>query len=551
MQKGIQVYVAGQTLGAKGTSVSGSIGFTTTANDKYRLFIRVVANNTVNTTLYIQLEKGSSATSFEKYTNGASPNPSYPQDIEVVRGKNRLDDSSLVLFNSNKYISTSNFSTEGKIELKPNTTYTLAYIKNTLNDMGMWEFDSSNNKTAITYTSSSNGNYNIRLFTTLSTTKTMSFYARSNDTYTSVEEFLQAKELMLLEGDYSSQIIPSYLPYNTLEVVERGKNYFHLASETYTKQYGVSGVYSNSKIKINGTTTNGTNILNTNVTSIGTYKAGTYTFSTKILSGNITLNGGACAIYIRNSSTQTSETVLAQGGFNNELSNKEFTLTQNTELFLQIYCNASNVVFNNYEVGIQIEEGSSSTSFEEYITPKTYQLSLGEYEFAKIGNYVDTIEYDVENDKVYKNEKIGRNDFDENLSYEDFSTYWGQGSFGTRLTNIGTDKIAWSDMLCKYFVAYTSSEIKNLNNEMVVGTSSMIFNNPNIITLTEWITWVTTHHFSVFYPKSTSTLIEITDTTLKTQVKALYNSHSFTGTTIIEIDGQLPLIIKVRALKGE
>ena len=44
--------------------------------------------------------------------------------------------------------------------------------------------------------------------------------------------------------------------------------------------------------------------------------------------------------------------------------------------------------------------------------------------------------------------------------------------------------------------------------------------------------------------------MEIT-TTLKDQIKALYYSHSFTGTTIIEINGQLPLIIKVRALKGE
>ena len=38
----------------------------------------------------LQIEKGSSATSFEKFTNGASPNPDYPQEIQVVSGDNSI-----------------------------------------------------------------------------------------------------------------------------------------------------------------------------------------------------------------------------------------------------------------------------------------------------------------------------------------------------------------------------------------------------------------------------------------------------------------------------
>ena len=33
--------------------------------------------------------------------------------------------------------------------------------------------------------------------------------------------------------------------------------------------------------------------------------------------------------------------------------------------------------------------------------------------------------------------------------------------------------------------------------------------------------------------------------------KALYNSHSLNGTTIITSNGDLPMIIKCRGLKGE
>lgn len=42
--------------------------------------------NTVN----IQIEEGNTATSFEEYTGGPSPNPDYPQEVEVVTGNNSI-----------------------------------------------------------------------------------------------------------------------------------------------------------------------------------------------------------------------------------------------------------------------------------------------------------------------------------------------------------------------------------------------------------------------------------------------------------------------------
>ena len=58
-------------------------------------FISMYAN-TVNTlnylieNFYIQLEKGTSSTDYEPYTNGASPNPDYPQEIDTVKGYRNL-----------------------------------------------------------------------------------------------------------------------------------------------------------------------------------------------------------------------------------------------------------------------------------------------------------------------------------------------------------------------------------------------------------------------------------------------------------------------------
>ena len=47
-----------------------------------------------NLTFYPQLELGSTATEYEPYTGGApSPSPDYPQEIQVVRGRNLIDES--------------------------------------------------------------------------------------------------------------------------------------------------------------------------------------------------------------------------------------------------------------------------------------------------------------------------------------------------------------------------------------------------------------------------------------------------------------------------
>ena len=51
------------------------------------IFVWVNAGTSVDTTFKYQIEKGSSATSYEPYVGGtASPNPSYPQNVNVVTG---------------------------------------------------------------------------------------------------------------------------------------------------------------------------------------------------------------------------------------------------------------------------------------------------------------------------------------------------------------------------------------------------------------------------------------------------------------------------------
>ena len=63
---------------------------TFTNRDVNNFEVFVFSGVTLNSTIKVQLQTGSSATSFEPYTNGASPNPSYPQPVNVVSGDNEI-----------------------------------------------------------------------------------------------------------------------------------------------------------------------------------------------------------------------------------------------------------------------------------------------------------------------------------------------------------------------------------------------------------------------------------------------------------------------------
>ena len=58
---------------------------------KYKIVFEYMTTGTsYNFDAQFQIEEGGSFTSYEPYTNGASPNPDYPQDVEVVSGNNSI-----------------------------------------------------------------------------------------------------------------------------------------------------------------------------------------------------------------------------------------------------------------------------------------------------------------------------------------------------------------------------------------------------------------------------------------------------------------------------
>ena len=151
----------------------------------------------------------------------------------------------------------------------------------------------------------------------------------------------------------------------TSQYTTTGKNLMNLG-QTYSTQSGVACVIDRATVKLNGTSTGSLNVLNPVVKSIGTFPSGTYTISTSVLGGTVNLGSRATAYYLRNTSTTGSDNIVATGGIGNSETQKTFTLSESTELFFQMYGNGADIAFSNYIFAVQIESGSTKTSFEPY-----------------------------------------------------------------------------------------------------------------------------------------------------------------------------------------
>lgn len=132
-----------------GVDTNTSYTITTTATATYLgVFVKANVTNPAKTMQEIaetiQIEKNSSATSYEKYTGGnPAPNPDYPQTISNVTGTNTIKIVGKNLFDKNNanilktfinasgVITSDNNSRSIYIQCKPNTTYTIQKILTT------------------------------------------------------------------------------------------------------------------------------------------------------------------------------------------------------------------------------------------------------------------------------------------------------------------------------------------------------------------------------------------------------------------------------------
>ena len=222
----------------------------------------------------------------------------------------------------------------------------------------------------------------------------------------------------------------------------------------------------------------------------------------------------------------------------------------------------------------QLEEGSTATSYEPYITPTTYQVHLGNLELAKIGNYQvhlgslelasigtyqDYIYFDVDEGKWYKHNLIGKltlNGNETDMAAQQATNSPNYTYFYTAFYD-SLIKPNVYDGICNKFVVRKSSmqvgtqvdsDTINIGDNGYAKIRCMILSSRlESADLSGVRQWLANNLPIIYYISATATDEEITDETLIQDLDNIYAMMSVEGTTIIEVSGNLSANIKVRA----
>ena len=331
----------------------------------------------------IQLEKGSSATSYEPYVGGVkAPNPYYPQEIKSVGDKTlNVIDMTDTSYNFDEPVSMwaatlFNFEKVKKY-FKPSTTYTISYdvectsvpehTEGFDNRYGFFLYSGVSGYSSIImyqygYLSVGDKNSYILTFTTPANLYDDSsnyrilgysnYYKNGNARVASTMKF---SNIQIVEGSYTSQTMPAYEPYG------------------YKVPIKVSTINKNLWDKVSSYTGGTTEQIDSQ--SLDATK--TYTISFDVSSNYQIVGNGDYIFSLRYS-----------GSGRVNIYNTDFTAGQR---FSQTFTNIDLVRFTNQYFysgtlsNIMIEEGNEPTSYEPYIAPRTTNIYLNA-PLRKIGN---------------------------------------------------------------------------------------------------------------------------------------------------------------------
>lgn len=201
--------------------------------------------------------------------------------------------------------------------------------------------------------------------------------------------------------------------------------------------------------------------------------------------------------------------------------------------------------------GVQIERGSTISSYAPYFTP---------IELCKIGDYRDEIfnndpnedwyDPDLEDNAWYVHKETGKSVFD-----GDQTETWRQSGAYNAVHNIQLADILPADnnnrpyqskIYCDHFTlcdaGYNGGYLSPSQNGTTAVTSDkyLSFNYSQTTSIATWTAWLRSNNVSAYYPISTPTDTKITDATLVGQLEALGAMKLFIGENNVLVSTPTP-----------
>lgn len=330
------------------------------------------------------------------------------------------------------------------------------------------------------------------------------------------------------------------------KVSVEGKNLYNINNFSISS-WDKGGNYT-SKVDNTILTTSDFTIYRSKCVEIPNLKSNTnYTFSGKLKSSNT--NGGKIIIY-----GYTGSSIVQIKANDGTLSVGDFSLSFNSGNYTNIGISFNGVggstsretIFEN----IMIEQGLTATEYEPYQNQE-YDINLGTIKLNKIGDYQDYITGTPDNWSIIR--QIG------SVVLDGSEIWFGPGYELTNSNRFYSSSYLPDSVqniaLSNKFQSVNAVTINNTDSEALCRINekqiAIRLNKSRATTLADFKTWLSNNNVEVYYVLTTETTEPITNTELISQLNALYYANSYNGTTNISVEGDLPMILDVSALKGE
>ena len=483
--------------------------------------IRYDVGTLTNFVLNPMMEKSSSATTYEQFVGGtASPNPSYPQPVNVVSGDNEISVCGKNLIGLGTILHAYRDNSTGKIQLNDNC-------------VGYY-FPTSVLPDTITFSCVGGNRANISYYNSVPASTVESVdYSNSNSLPRTIS----------VNKTYAYIFIQ--FSYNTLDVtniqLEKGStasiyepyigNSYHITLPSGMELCKI-GNYQDYFGK-----SDGRNLFDKdNLTiEIGTISAtGTFDYSTERLRAyyievdentTYTVSTSNSDLQIVPYFYNSNKTFLS---FDNGWKNFPYTFTtpSNTKYIALLFKNSNNTPSVGMIGNLQLEKGSSVSDYQPYGVGKWYLhkeigkvvLNGSESWFAEAQRY--------KLDNIIQGKTFSTLDENNPLAYCN-GFKWGNGTSSNFVYGA-----FW----------YTAN---GLNLSMQKDE------NPNTTTLANFKTWLESNNQKVYYVLATPTITQITYQPLIDQLNAIEKAMSKDGqTNISQVNNDKPFILDVTAIKS-
>ena len=541
----------------------------TFSNDAYYLTIYTTYTTGQSFTLdfsKFQIESGSTDTSYEPYCGGIpSPNPDYPQPIQVVTGEQTVKVVGKNLIDTNALERTLPFSS------------TNHGINFTLADDGSITLNGKNDSTGASVFSIYNyatpliiagGTYAGDLHPADNVYRAVSMIVYDGAHYrgfrqASVQSLDASRALCYLQvANGESTQFTDYKIYPQLEVgstdtpyepyqgqsyeINLGKNLFDSTSSSVTSVNGGSSQSIESGIRVTTTTGSANGFCVFLIDKAQKYLGKTITLSANMEASSTNyprIYIGFC------NAAGTSRTSLVTMDSSGSIS-YTVTTTDDTKpyLMLAMYCSAAiSTDIGDYVdyTNIQLEIGSTATPYAPYFTP---------IELAKVDNSQDYIWKDGDTWKVHKatgKVVLDGSETDWGIQNNVFRRFFADVRQGA----LGEEILVISDHFTGRATCYRG-DIGNGKCAKIVGNNQQVAFRYDALNgdVSAWTTWLSTHNTTVYYVLATPTDTAIADETLIGQLEALLEGGSYapqTNIVLTAVDPNLPGLLQVTAAKWQ